>query len=261
MPEAAFQLEFAEGAKLSSNLMRIREATSHEDLDEACLIQREVWNIDDLEIVGRIQLKAVQHAGGSVLVGETNEGAIGGFAYALSAWVNGENFWHSDMLAVRPQFRGTGLGQALKWAQRDHALQRGLQRITWTFDPMQAGNAHLNLELLGATSRKYLSDFYGVTTSALHHGLPTDRLLASWELESPRVVALARGERVARVGAEARIPIPASWNELVQRDPQQARTEQQRVGTEMRAAFTRGLLITGFDKFSASYLLSSGEAK
>ena len=239
--------------------MRIREATSHEDLDEACLIQREVWNLDDLEIVGRIQLKAVQHAGGSVLMGETDEGAIGGFAYALAACVNGETFWHSDMLAVRPRFRGTGLGQALKWAQRDHALRHGHKRITWTFDPMQAGNAHLNLDLLAATAREYLSDFYGVTTSALHHGLPTDRLLASWDLESPRVRARARGERVTPGETRASIHIPPLWNDLVEHDPQRARAAQLAVATEMKAALSKGLVLTGFDKASASYLLTAGQ--
>ncbi|MBK5254714.1 MAG: GNAT family N-acetyltransferase [Vicinamibacteria bacterium] len=238
--------------------MRIREATSHQDLDEACLIQREVWNLEDLEIVGRIQLKAAQHAGGSVLVGETDDGTIGGFTYALAAHVRGETFWHSDMLAVRPQFRGAGLGQALKWAQRDQALAQGLTRITWTFDPMQAGNAHLNLELLGATVREYLANFYGLTTSALHHGLPTDRLLASWALDSHRVRALSRGEQVPPLEARARIRIPPSWNDLVQSDPQQARAEQQRVESEMRSAFSQELIVAGFDKTSASYLLTVG---
>jgi predicted GNAT superfamily acetyltransferase len=238
--------------------MRIREAISHQDLDEACFIQREVWNLEDLEIVGRIQLKAVQHAGGSVLIGESDDGRIGGFAYALAAHSNGETFWHSDMLAVRPQFRGSGLGQALKWAQRDRALARRIRRITWTFDPMQAGNAHLNLELLGATVREYLSNFYGVTTSALHHGMPTDRLLASWDLESPRVIALSQGERATSLSGQARIHIPSSWNDLVRRDPKGARTEQQRIESEMTAAFSRKLIATGFEKASASYILNPG---
>ncbi len=241
--------------------MRIREATSHQDLDEVSLIEREVWNVEDVEIVGRIQLKASQHAGGSVLIAETGDGVIGGFAYAVPAFVHGEVFWHSDMLAVRPAFRGTGMGQGLKWAQRDHARKMGIRRITWTFDPMQAGNAHLNLELLGVTVREYLSNFYGVTTSALHHGLPTDRLLASWDLESLRVSALSRGEAVASAPADTRLAIPPAWNDLVRREPERARAEQGRVETEMKAAFSRGLLITGFDKTSTSYLLSAGEAQ
>ena len=235
--------------------MLIREATSHLDLDEAVLIQREVWNLEDLEIVGRIQLKASQHAGGSVLVAEGPDGAIGGFAYAFPAFVDGKLFWHSDMLAVRAAHRGTGMGQALKWGQREAALAKGIRRITWTFDPMQAKNAHLNLELLGATVSEYLGNFYGITTSALHHGLPTDRLLADWDLDSPRVQFLARGETPAPLPIHSRVAIPPSWNALVARDPEGARSEQRRVESALRAAFSHGLRIAGFDKLTASYIL------
>jgi predicted GNAT superfamily acetyltransferase len=235
--------------------MLIREAASHRDLDEAVLIQREVWNIEDMEVVGRIQLKASQHAGGSVLVAEGPDGAILGFAYAFPAFIDGKAFWHSDMLAVRKAHRDTGMGQALKWGQREAALKKGIRRITWTFDPMQAGNAHLNLELLGATVSEYLGNFYGITTSALHHGLPTDRLLADWNLESPRVLALSRGEAPAALPVHSRVGIPAHWNALVERDPGAARSEQKRVEADLRAAFSRGLRIAGFDKVSASYIL------
>ena len=238
--------------------MLIREATSHRDLDEAVLIQREVWNVADMEIVGRIQLKASQHAGGSVLVAEADDGSIGGFAYAFPAFVHGKLFWHSDMLAVRKAQRGSGMGQALKWAQRDEALSKGIRCITWTFDPMQAGNAHLNLELLGATVAEYLANFYGITTSALHHGLPTDRLLASWDLESPRVQYLARGETPPPLHPQSRVAIPSDWNALVERDPDKARKEQKRVETDLCAAFSRRLIAAGFDKPSSSYVLIEG---
>ena len=239
--------------------MRIREAISLEELDEVTRIQREVWGVADIDIAGRIQLKASQHAGGSVLIAETDAGEIGGFAYAFPAFEHGETFWHSDMLAVRPRFRGAKAGQALKWAQREEALRRGIRRITWTFDPMQAGNAHLNTEWLGATSREYLSDFYGVTSSDLHHGLPTDRLLASWDLESPRVQSLARGESPASVETLARVAIPEAWNDLVRSDPVRARLEQRRVEAELRAAFASGLRVRGFDKNSLCYKLGPDE--
>ena len=239
--------------------MVIRQASSHPDLDEVTRIQREVWHVEDIDIAGRIQLRASQHAGGSVLVAETDGGIIEGFAYAFPAYEHGEAFWHSDMLAVRPRSRGTKVGQALKWAQREHALRKGITRITWTFDPMQAGNAHLNLKLLGATVRAYLSDFYGVTSSALHHGLPTDRLLASWDLQSPRVRALSCGEPEGPGPDQARVAIPAAWNDLVARDPERACNEQRRVAEEFKAAFAQGLVVTGFDKASTSYALSRAE--
>ncbi|MBX7183894.1 MAG: GNAT family N-acetyltransferase [Vicinamibacteria bacterium] len=236
--------------------MRIREAISHQDLDEVTRIQREVWNVEDIDIAGRIQLRASQHAGGSVLVAEAGDGTLAGFAYAFPALEHGEAFWHSDMLAVRPAFRGGKVGQALKWAQRADALKKGVRRITWTFDPMQAGNAHLNLELLGASAGEYLSNFYGVTSSDLHHGLPTDRLLASWDLDSLRVAALSRGEKPGPIEAEATVSIPSAWNEVVRRDPERARAEQARVERELTAAFASGLVIAGFDKARTSYVLA-----
>lgn len=239
--------------------MRIREATSHEDLDEVAKIQVEVWNVEDIDIASRLILRASQHAGGAVLVAEADDGAIAGFAWAFPAYEHGETFWHSDMLAVRPAYRAGRIGQALKWAQRERALEIGLRRITWTFDPMQAKNAHLNLELLGATASLYLDDFYGVTTSDLHHGLPTDRLLASWDLEAPRVEALARGVAPERPPAAGTVSIPAEWNALVARDGDEARREQARVARNLKAAFARGLVAAGFDKASACYLLSPAE--
>jgi predicted GNAT superfamily acetyltransferase len=236
--------------------MRIREATSHQDLDEVTRIQREVWKVLDIDIAGRIQLRASQHAGGSVLVAETEDGAMAGFAYAFPAFEHGRAFWHSDMLAVRKAYRGGQVGQDLKWAQRSEALKRGISRITWTFDPMQSRNAHLNIELLGATAGEYLSNFYGVTTSDLHHGLPTDRLLASWDLDSPRVLARLRGEKRALSESRTRVPIPADWNDLVSRDPGRARNEQRRVEAELTSAFADGLVVSGFDKAAAAYVLT-----
>ena len=239
--------------------MRIREASTTQDLHEVALIQRDVWNVEDVEIVGHLQLKAAQHAGGSVLVAETDDGAIAGFSYAFPAYVHGDLFWHSDMLAVRPAFRGGRVGQKLKWAQRAHALKSGIKRITWTFDPMQSGNAHLNIELLGATASEYLPNFYGVTTSDLHHGLPTDRLLASWALETSRVSALSIGQDTDAAAPALRVLIPSRWNNLVREDPGQARTEHERVAAELQAAFARGLAISRFDKRSCAYALTDAK--
>lgn len=236
--------------------MQIREASSLKDLDEIALIQREVWKVEDIEITGRLQLKASQYAGASILVAQAGDGTIAGFAYAVPAFNRGEVYWHSDMLAVRSKYRSGRVGQSLKWSQREHALRSGIRKITWTFDPMQAGNAHLNIEILGVTVREYLSNFYGVTSSVLHHGMPTDRLLASWELESPRVVALSRGETPPPIEPLVRVTIPPWWNDIVNRDQYRALQEQRRVETELTAAFARGLVIYGFDKPSTTYLLS-----
>jgi predicted GNAT superfamily acetyltransferase len=102
------------------------------------------------------------------------------------------------MVGVLPEFQGRGVGLRLKWQQREDALSRGINLITWTFDPMQARNAHLNLRRLGAVGAEFLPNFYGVTSSPLHHGLPTDRMLVKWDLSSPRVRDRALGGDVPK---------------------------------------------------------------
>ncbi|MGH2627510.1 MAG: GNAT family N-acetyltransferase, partial [Anaerolineales bacterium] len=171
--------------------IRIRSARSRSDYDTCVELQRAVWGISDLEITSAIQLIATVHAGGMVQLAETPDGKAVGFAYAFPALRRGTPHLHSDMLAVLPDRQKRGLGLRLKRAQREEALSRGIKIVTWTFDPLQARNANLNLRRLGAVGFEFLENFYGLTTSSLHHGLPTDRLMVRWDLESPRVKELA----------------------------------------------------------------------
>ena len=180
----------------------IREARGREDYDACVDLQRRVWGLLDLEITSAIQLIATVHAGGLLLVAEAAASGIVGFSYGFAAWSDGASHLHSDMLAVLPDWRGRGVGLRLKWAQREAVLARGLGLVTWTFDPMRAKNARLNLRHLGATAREFLPDLYGRTSSALHHGLATDRLLARWQLREPER-APAGGGRACRDAAAA----------------------------------------------------------
>src|SRR5262245_23283846 len=176
----------------------IRPAREHADFEACVALQRSVWRLSDLEVTSTIQLIATTHAGGSLLLAFAAQGQPVGFAYAFAALRGGIPHLHSDMLAVLPEHQKRGVGVRLKWAQRDAALAQGVSLITWTFDPLQARNAHLNLRRLGATALEFLPDFYGITTSALHHGLPTDRLLVRWDLNAPLVFErLARPEALA----------------------------------------------------------------
>jgi predicted GNAT superfamily acetyltransferase len=167
--------------------VRIRRASGRADYDACVLLQKAVWGLADIEVTSAIQLIATVHAGGMLHVAETSAGEPVGFAYAFPALRGGLPHLHSDMLAVVPEFQTRGVGVSLKWAQREEALSRGIGLITWTCDPMQARNANLNLRRLGGMATEFLDDFYGVTTSTLHHGMRTDRLLVHWELNSPRV--------------------------------------------------------------------------
>ncbi len=137
-----------------------------------------------------------------------------GFAMSLpglkSTSKGAQPYLHSHMLAVSPSHRNRGLGAQLKWEQRREALSRGICHMEWTFDPLQIKNAFLNIHRLGAISREYRVNFYGVSSSRLQGGLPTDRLLAEWELDTPRVEALLARRPAAARTIEERILVPAS---------------------------------------------------
>src|SRR5205823_6193082 len=139
-----------------------------------------------------------------------------------------------------------GIGRSLKLAQRERALARGIKVIEWTFDPLQIRNAHFNIARLGALARRYLPDFYGRSSSILHGGLPTDRLLAEWRLDSNRVEAATQGTSAGESAEHNRIWVPGNISELCQSDPQMARQIQTRVRREFEQAFQDSYAVTGF---------------
>ena len=150
-------------------------------------LQKEAWGFDDLDTVPAATLMATQHAGGMVL-GAFEGDLMIGFAYGFAAWDGRRPSLHSHMLAVKPAYRNFQAGFYLKVVQREQALAVGLDEISWTFDPLQSLNAHLNFSKLGVISNRYLVNFYGeATSSPLHKGFGTDRLWVSWLLNSDRV--------------------------------------------------------------------------
>jgi predicted GNAT superfamily acetyltransferase len=258
-----------------SEEVAIRLARARADYDACVLLQRAVWGLEDLEITSPIQMIATTLAGGFTHIAETAEGQLVGFAYAFPALRGGGPHLHSDMLAVLPEHQKRGVGVRLKWTQREEALARGLGLITWTFDPLQARNAHLNLRRLGAVATEFLADLYGPTTSALHHGLPTDRLLVRWELAASRVAERAgEGEppptvpapehpRVNEVKWQAGWPvsseprldldsrallleIPPDWDALCQRAPRVAEDWHAKVRQAFMAYLGRGYVAADF---------------
>jgi chorismate synthase len=186
--------------------IRIRNAQTRADFDACVPLQRAAWGLSDLEITSAIQLIATVHAGGSLHLAETADGTPIGFAYAFPALRGGEPHLHSDMLSVLAEHRRQGVGLRLKRAQREDALARGITLITWTYDPLQARNAHLNLRRLGAEGTEFLENLYGITTSPLHHGLPTDRLLVRWDLASDRVAKKAEERDPPRAMPTPQLP-------------------------------------------------------
>lgn len=255
--------------------IRIRLARERADFDVCVGLQRDVWALADVEITSAIQLIATTWAGGFVHLAETPGGEAVGFAYAFPALRGGVPHLHSDMLAVRSDYRRHGVGLRLKRAQRTDALTAGITLITWTCDPLQALNANLNLRRLGAVGTQILENFYGVTTSALHHGLPTDRLLVRWELDAPRVQQRAQEPEPPRTVAAPALPrinevkwqagwpvsseprldladpqllleIPPEWDVLCQAAPRVAAGWQEKVRRAFQAYFGRGYVAADF---------------
>ena len=179
---------------VGSRSFYIREAETEDEYHETEEIQREVWGFSDLDIVPAATLIATQWAGGMLLCAFEEERMVG-FAYGFPAHEQGRVSIHSHMLAVRAEYRNLQIGFLLKLAQRRRALEMGVAEITWTFDPLQSLNAHLNFAKLGVISRRYIVNFYGeATSSPLHQGFGTDRLWVNWLLKSEKV-----SERINRI--------------------------------------------------------------
>jgi len=178
----------------------IRTCKGFEELDACVQVQVDVWGYSDGDVIPRRVFTVTQKIGGQVLgafdvtdgQSDTSESLIG-FAMALPAVRHGvdlEPYLHSHMLAVRPAYRNAGIGRRLKLAQREDAIARGFRLMEWTFDPLEIKNSFLNIHRLGAIVRRYTPNFYGVSSSRLQGGLPTDRLHAEWWMQSERVEAI-----------------------------------------------------------------------
>ncbi|HKE55307.1 MAG TPA: GNAT family N-acetyltransferase [Pyrinomonadaceae bacterium] len=245
----------------------IRECTTIEDLESCVALQREAFGLPDIEISPIRHLIVSRYAGGWTL-GASVAGKLVGFVHHLVAVrQNDEIIGYSHMMAVAKEYQNQGVGAQLKWAQRERALAEGRSFIKWTWDPMQARNAHFNLNRLGVTVDTYADNFYGTDYNAdplqgERPGLQSDRLFANWNLSSPRVKALATGSSWSGSGKPAgAIAIPGNWTALVREDIVQARAEQVRVRTEFKQALQAGLVCAGFERGSeqSKYLLFAPE--
>ena len=166
----------------------IRPLTTLEDCRRVAALEREVWGYADAEDVVPAPVLIVSVKRGGILLGAFDaDNVMKGFVYSMPAIKEGRPTQWSHMLGVTADVRSTGLGARLKLAQRQAAMQMGLELIEWTFDPLQALNAHLNFAKLGVVASEYEENVYGESSSPLHRGTPTDRLIAEWHIRQPHV--------------------------------------------------------------------------
>ncbi len=220
----------------------VRKCDTLEDFNACVALQREIWGESDLEIEPAGMFVVATHTGGQVLGAFDGEKLVG-YTLAIAGVQRGAFYLHSHHTGVHRDYRDRGVGRLLKLFQREEALSRGIRLVQWTFDPLELRNAHFNLNRLGAISRHYEPNLYGLTTSPLHRGLATDRLLAEWRLDSPRVIAAIGGKnRDARRSAEARVKVevPGGFTQGNQANSQKMKHAQDRIRAEFTNWFARG---------------------
>jgi predicted GNAT superfamily acetyltransferase len=243
--------------------IEIRQLDQLEEFAAVVRLQREIWGYDDVELLPQRLFVVANKIGGQVL-GAFAEGKMIAFCLGIPGLKAGGKYYiHSHMLGVLPQYRNTGIGRRLKLEQRLWALNHDVELIEWTFDPLQIKNAFFNIERLGVIVRRYVHNQYGTSSSVLHGGLPTDRLVPEWWIRSARVEAIIAGQSFNRPPPEARIVIPSNIAVLIEADPAQAIQIQQHIGEQFDQYFRAGLTVTGFEKTenSGTYLLTLWPSK
>jgi predicted GNAT superfamily acetyltransferase len=272
-------------------------------------VQRVVWGDNDSEIVPLHMLTTVAHNGG-VLLGAWDAEAerLVGFVFGFLGTdqedprrIAAANLKHcSHMLGVLPEYRSSGVGYRLKLAQRERVMEQGVRLITWTYDPVESRNAHLNIARLGCICHTYRREVYGEMQDALNKGLPSDRFQVEWWITSQRVKQKLNGNRprlpldsftsagavilnlaiptasglpqpagrpLMPEGVFALVEIPANFQTLKSADLGLAREWKLQVRAIFESAFAEGYLVTDFvhetlaGRERAFYLLSQGGTK
>jgi predicted GNAT superfamily acetyltransferase len=216
-------------------MIDVRMMETQAEFERAVQLQTEIWGYADAELLPARLFRIALSAGGQAL-GAFDGNRMVGFCLAIPGLANdGSVYLHSHMLGVLAGCRDKGVGRMLKLKQREDALSRNIPMVEWTFDPLEIKNAYFNMERLGAIVRQYLPNYYGITTSKLHGGLPTDRCVAEWWLRSPRVEAIVAGSGGPRPAVEACVEVPAEIRPLRKSDPARLREIQTAIREQFQA--------------------------
>ena len=248
-------------------MILMRSCAGHDELEACVQLQVHTWGYDASDVIPRKAFLVWQKVGGQVIgafdtelpgaVPEGNAASLMGFAMSLPGVKTGEGepkaYLHSHMLAVHENYRNRGLGAQLKLEQRREALDRKIRLMEWTFDPLEIKNAHLNIHKLGAIVRRYAVDFYGVSSSRLQGGLPTDRLVAEWYLDSRRVRERLEGKPAASSAIAERIVVPGTIYAWKASDAERSRALEVQLENrgKFQRAFAQGLAVVGFSRDEA----------
>lgn len=163
--------------------MECRTLTTKEELEQIQQLETEVWGMQPIPI--HQTLTTVKNGG--IIIGLFDEERLVGFSYGFPGFKNGETYLCSHMLGILPDYRSKGLGEKLKQYQRQVAIEKGYERMQWTFDPLETRNAYLNLTKLNGICYTYIENCYGEMHDGLNKGLPSDRFEVKWHLNSPYV--------------------------------------------------------------------------
>lgn len=246
--------------------------TRVEDIRLVQDMERRVWAYEDIDL-SPVPLMIALVKSGALLLGAFDGDTLRGFALSVPGERHGQRLHWSHMAGVAPELRGSGLGSQIKAEQARRVVARGYRRIQWTFDPLQSLNAFFNMVKLGARAFEYAEHVYGDSTSALHRGAPTDRFVATWDLDdagvplrSPLVAAAAddpgepAGDVTVRDGWHVyqprplptkrvvRVPIPARFSAMLTDAPELATAWRLDTRAQFQALFAAGYEAVGFER-------------
>lgn len=268
-----------------SDGITIRPLATHAEYTACVALQRATWGESFTDVVPASVLMVARKVGGVAAGAFARDGNLLGFVFGITGVENGQIVHWSDMLAVRPEARNLGLGRRLKEFQRREVASVGGRTIYWTYDPLVARNAHLNLDVFGVRVREYVRDMYGDTGSDLHRGIGTDRLVVSWDVADEDLavrtsqIAAARSDAAfasapvigdaqhpstgpsdIEAAGQLRLAVPCDITALQAENPRLAAAWRSSTRSAFERAFAEGYRVDGFttDRFAGRgyYLLA-----
>jgi predicted GNAT superfamily acetyltransferase len=233
--------------------MMIRPLTEIAEFEQCVNLSRDCFGMAEIDLLPKRFFVVLSSIGGLVL-GALDGDTVVGFLNTMPAIRDGAPYWYSQVMAVSRDHWNSGIATQLKLAQRDHARQRGISRIEWTFDPRESKNAYFNLQKLGAIVRRYHVNYYGEISSALHSGLDSDRVVAEWWIDQPRV---------ARGGDVRRLFIPADMQFLKKQSLDSAKDVERRVREQFLKNLQDDYFAAGFERTDewSAYLFIPGASR